>query len=243
MHYVKVALGVILGVAVFLFLDYALPSKNTVRVSNTLNRLTEIGANSIFYASEKTGTIENSSGQRDVRFVETVRPNGKVFVYRNEDTGLIWPPYFKYDSSNLHAEMTNLRSTSADPQWVSITSYGWRIPLFSIYPNAISVRPVAGPDVHPLNWPAALVLTILGLLLALIWRMWNQFRERSLLPFRRRFGGRRSREGAPVPPPAPPPAAAREPAPAPPPPQPAPQPAPQPGFTGWLDTWKRSARP
>ena len=48
----------------------------------------------------------------DVRFIAAVRPNGKPFVYRNEDTGWIWPPYFKYDSSNLQAKATDLRSTA-----------------------------------------------------------------------------------------------------------------------------------
>ena len=182
MHYVKVTLGVLLGVTVFLFLDYALPSKNTVRITNTYNRLTDIGSNAIFYASDDSGTVENASGQRDIRFIETVRPNGKVFVYRNEDTGWIWPPYFKYDSSNLHAEATNFRSDAANPQWVSITAYGWRIPFFSVYPNAISIKPVAGPQDSPLNWPAMLILGVLGAFLALIWRMWNQFRERTIDP-------------------------------------------------------------
>jgi len=175
-------LGVLFGVTVFLFLDYSLPSKQTVRITNTYNRLTEIGANSIFYAAADTGTIQNAQGQRDVRFIDTVRPNGKPYVYRNEDTGWIWPPYFKYDSSNLHAKATDLKSSSAAPEWVSITSYGWRVSWLSIYPNAIAVRPVAGPDVRPFNWPAVIILLVMGLFLFMIWRMWNQFRERSIDP-------------------------------------------------------------
>lgn len=186
MYYVKVTLGVVFGLAVFLFLDYALPSMNTVRITNTYNRLTEVGSNAMFYASEDTGTVQNASGQRDIRFIETVRPNGKVFVYRNEDTGLIWPPYFKYDSSNLQAEATNLKSDSRDPQWVNVTAYGWRIPIISIYPNAISMKPVAGPDVRALNWPAMMILAVLGLILVLIWRMWNQFHERTIAPASKR---------------------------------------------------------
>ncbi|WBU65273.1 DUF1523 family protein [Paracoccus aerodenitrificans] len=228
MYYIKVTLGVVFGVFVFLFLDYALPSKDTVRITNTYNRLTEVGRNAIFYASDDTGTVENASGQRDIRFIETVRPNDKVFVYRNEDTGLIWPPYFKYDSSNLHAEATNLRSDSRDPIWVSITSYGWRIPLISIYPNAISVTQVSGPSEAPLNWPAMLILIVLGILLMLLWRMWNQFRQRTIDPAARRVGEAVDRVDARAD------AAvdrvsdefneARE------------------GFTGWLNTWKGKPR-
>ncbi|RJL20885.1 DUF1523 family protein [Paracoccus siganidrum] len=187
MHYVKVVLGVLLGVVVFLFLDYALPSKNTVRISNTYNRVTPISsANAIFYASEDTGTVQNAAGQRDVRFIETVRPNGKVFVYRNEDTGWIWPPYFKYDSANLHAEATNLRSAAGDPQWVSVTAYGWRLPWLTAYPNAIAIDTLAGPDQRPRNWAASITCVVLLLFLALLWRMWAQFHERTIEPAVRR---------------------------------------------------------
>ena len=182
MRWFLTVLGVIFGIVVFLFLDYALPSKQTVRITNTYNRLTDIGANRIFYASPDTGTVQNAAGQRDVRFIDTVRPNGKPYVYRNEDTGWIWPPYFKYDSSNLHARATDLKSTAADPDWVSVTSYGWRVSWLSIYPNAIAIRPVAGPDVRPFNWPATIILLVMGLVLFLVWRMWNQFRERSIDP-------------------------------------------------------------
>ncbi|WBU61756.1 DUF1523 family protein [Paracoccus albus] len=228
MYYVKVVLGVLLGLVVFLFLDYALPSKNTLRITNTYNRLTDIGANSMFYAAADVGTVQNAQGQRDIRFIEAVRPNNKVFVYRNEDTGWIWPPYFKYDSSNLQAEATNFRSDGANPQWVSVTGYGWRIPMFSIYPNAISMRPVDGPNVSPLNWPAMLILIVLGALLFLLWRMWNQFRQRTIDPAAKRVGAAvdnvdartdaaMDRVGQEF-------SEARE------------------GFTGWLDTWRGKPR-
>lgn len=182
MRTVQVVLGVAFGILVFLFLDYALPSRETVRITNTYNKLTDIGWNRIFYAAADTGTVENLQGQRDIRFIDTVRPNGRPLVFRNEDTGTIWPPYFKYDSSNLHAVAGDMKSTSDNPRWVNITSYGWRVSFLSIYPNAISIRLVAGPDDEPMNWPAMVVLAILGALLFLFWRMWNQFRERSIAP-------------------------------------------------------------
>ncbi len=182
MRWFLTVLGVLFGVIVFLFLDYSLPSRQTVRITDAYNRLTDIGANAIFYASPDTGTVQNAQGQRDVRFINTARANGKPYVYRNEDTGWIWPPYFKYDSSNLQAEATDFKSDVANPRWVSVTSYGWRISWLSIYPNAISMRPVAGPDVKPFNWPAQIILAVLGAILFLIWRMWNQFRERTIDP-------------------------------------------------------------
>lgn len=182
MRNVQVVLGVLFGVFVFLFLDYALPSRHTVRVTNVYNQLTDLGANSIFYASPDTGTVATADGRRDIRYIATVQPNGRPYVYRNEDTGLIWPPYFKYDSSNLHAVAADSVSTANDPRWMNVTSYGWRISWLSIYPNAISMRQVAGPGENPLNWPALIILVILGVLLFLLWRMWNQFRERSIDP-------------------------------------------------------------
>ena len=123
MRWFLTVLGVIFGIAVFMFLDYALPSRQTVRISDAYNRLTDIGGNAIFYASPDTGTVQNAQGQRDVRFINAVRANGKPYVYRNEDTGWIWPPYFKYDSSNLLAEATDFKSDVANPRWVSVTVF------------------------------------------------------------------------------------------------------------------------
>lgn len=170
------------AVLVFLFIDYSLPSRETVRITNTYNRLTDLGANRIFYASSDTGTVENAAGQRDIRFIDTVKPNSRPRVYRNEDTGWIWPPYFKYDSANLQAVATDLRSSAEAPRWVSVTAYGWRVAWLTIYPNAIAITPVAGPDASPLNWAALLILALLGLLLLVAWRLWNRFRERRLDP-------------------------------------------------------------
>lgn len=190
MKYARWVLPGLFALLVFLFLDYTLPGRDTVRVVNTYNRVTEIGANSIFYSGADTGTNDTSpvsgDGRRDIRFIETIRPNGKALVFRNEDTGWIWPPYFKYDSSDLQARSTDLRSTAEAPRWVSMTSYGWRLPWITVYPNAISIRPVAGPDVHETNWPRLIVLGVLLLLLLLIWRMWAQFRERTIDPARAR---------------------------------------------------------
>ena len=53
---VQVVLGVLFGVAVFLFLDYSLPSRETVRITNTYNKLTDLGWNRIFYASPAPGS-------------------------------------------------------------------------------------------------------------------------------------------------------------------------------------------
>ncbi|OJY26885.1 MAG: hypothetical protein BGP11_19045 [Rhodobacterales bacterium 65-51] len=164
------------------FLHYTLPQRDIVRITGTYNRLTEVGANSIFYASPDSGTTTNTVDRRDIRFIEAVYPDGGPMVYRNEDTGWIWPPYFKYDSSNLQAEATNAISPKDKPEWVAVTHYGWRLPIFSIYPNAVKIKAVAGPDVRLIPWVNIVVLVLLGLLVLMLWRMWAQFKERMIEP-------------------------------------------------------------
>lgn len=164
------------------FLHYILPQHDIVRVTNTYNRMTSVsGANSWAYASPDAGTT-NSAGARDIRFVEAVYANDKVMVYRNEDTGWIWPPYFKYDSSNLQAKASDLQSTKAAPVWVSITHYGWRLPILSIYPNAVAVREVAGPDVRIIPYVNIVLLILAALAAFLIRRAWLRFVERTVEP-------------------------------------------------------------
>ena len=164
------------------FLHYTLPQHDIVRITNTYNRLTTVGSsNSWAYASPDAGTTV-TTGPRDIRFVETVFADDSVMVYRNEDTGWIWPPYFKYDSSNLQARASDLKSTKAAPVWVSVTHYGWRLPILSIYPNAVAVREVAGPDVQTIPYVNIIVLTLLALAAFMVRRMWLQFLERMVEP-------------------------------------------------------------
>jgi Protein of unknown function (DUF1523) len=174
----------ILGVLIVLaFLHYTLPQRDIVRIVDTGNRITQIGANWIFYSIEDTGTGVETNTTRDIRFIDAVYPDGSsVMVYRNEDTGWFWPPYFKWDSSTLQAEATNLRSTTSAPQWVAVTHYGWRIPLVSAFPNAVSIAPVDGPDVRLIPWVNVIILSFLAFAIFMIRKMWLQFRERMVDP-------------------------------------------------------------
>lgn len=171
MRYIKWGILTVLGLLVAGFLHYTLPQRDVVRITNTYNRLTTVGSNWMFYASSNVGTAAQGGENRDIFFIEAVRPNGKPIVYRNEDTGWVWPPYFKYDSSNLQAQAADRRSVQAAPEWVAITHYGWRLPWFSVYPNAIRVRPVEGPDVGLFPWPALLTVGVLLALILTVWRL------------------------------------------------------------------------
>ncbi len=176
---IRIALIVIAG----LFLHYTLPQHDIVRITNTYNKLTTVGSNWMFFSMGDVGTGAEASTNRDIRFIDAVYADGtSVQVYRNEDTGWIWPPYFKYDSSNLQAEATNLRSSKDAPQWVAVTHYGWRLAILSIYPNAVGMREVTGPDVRIIPWVNIIILTFLAFAIFMLRRMWLQFWERTIDP-------------------------------------------------------------
>jgi hypothetical protein len=180
---IKWGLRILLVLIVGLFLHYTLPQRDIVRIVDTGNRITQIGANWIFYSIEDTGTGAETNTTRDIRFIDAVYPDGtSVMVYRNEDTGWFWPPYFKWDSSTLQAEATNLRSTAEAPIWVAVTHYGWRIPLVSAFPNAVSITRVDGPDVRLIPWVNIIILSFLAFAVIMIRKMLLQFRERMVDP-------------------------------------------------------------
>ena len=162
-------------------LHYTLPQRDIVRITNTEVRRVDFGANSIFWANSGAGDAV-STVHRDVLFIETIQPNGKVIVYRNEDTGWGWPPYFKFDTADLQAEAGNLVSSDSDPQWVALRHYGWRNTWMSIFPNALSIKTVEGPDVRLIPWFNIVFLTILGVILITIWRLWRNFWMRRIDP-------------------------------------------------------------
>ncbi len=177
---VKWAFRGLVALIVVLFLHYTLPQHDVVRITDVYTRIIHVGTNRIFYSAPDVGT--QPGDKRDVLFISALRPNGKVIVYRNEDTGWIWPPYFKYDSSNLQARAAQFKSTSKPYQWVVITHYGWRIPLITIFPNVVGIRPVDSPDVRIIPWFNIIFLTFLGLLYLWLRRKWRQFRRQRIDP-------------------------------------------------------------
>jgi hypothetical protein len=166
-------------------LHYVLPQRDVARITGTeIIRQDFSGLNRIFYAQGDSGNAQTDS--RDLRLINTILASGDVMVYRNEDTGFGWPPYFKLDSADLHAEAANLTSTAAAPQWVAITHYGWRSRLLTTYPNAVNIRPVDGPDVTLIPWLSIAILLLLALVLFMAWRIWERFEDRVIDPVRDR---------------------------------------------------------
>lgn len=138
------------------------------------------GWTSMFWQAPDNGSTTTQN--RDVQFIQAVRPNGKSIVYRNEDTGWGWPPYFKFDTANLYTEANDAISNKETPEWVSVTHYGWRSQVLSLFPNAMGIKPVPGPDATIIPWVNIVILTFLAVVLLLIWRMLAQFRERTITP-------------------------------------------------------------
>lgn len=181
MRYVKWTLIALIALILFGFAHYTLPQHDVVRVTGTeVIRQDFSGWNRVFYAQPDSGNAEGIN--RDLRLVNAAYPDGGVMVYRNEDTAWGWPPYFKFDTSNLQAEAADLVSTRAAPQWAVITHYGWRNEFLSIYPNAVSIKQVDSPDVTIIPWFNIIFLTVVALILLWIYRKIQKFRQARIDP-------------------------------------------------------------
>mgnify|MGYP001812040818 CR=1 FL=1 len=117
----------LLIVVVGSFLHYNLPNTEVVQITGTDVKRQDRSSKS------------ESPQTRDVRYINTVSRSGKVRVFRNEDTGWGWPPYFKFDSADQTALAQKIMQDPGKP-WVRIRYYGWRIQVFSVFPNAVSMK-------------------------------------------------------------------------------------------------------
>jgi hypothetical protein len=87
---------------------------------------------------KRVNVTEGESGRnrtRDVYQLQMETQSGRPKVYRNEDNFL----YFKFDSADLQAQV---QSFAADKELIALRHYGWRLSLFSTFPNAIKAWPV-----------------------------------------------------------------------------------------------------
>ena len=143
-------------------LHYTLPQKDVVRIVNTYEERQELNDwTRVFWSRPDAQSDELVN--RDVQFIQTVQANGRPMVYRNEDTGWSWPPYFKFDTANLYTQAADSVSAKDAPEWYVITHYGWRNEFLSVFPNAVALRAVAGPDAPKgTPWVNIIVLLTLG---------------------------------------------------------------------------------
>lgn len=138
------------------FLHYTLPRHLVLRIVETEVRRVEVPAGSLFWGGSEPS--DKTSGSRDVKFISGVSENGTTWVFRNEDTGWGWPPFYKFDSADVQARAADSTSSRDAPEWMLVRYYGWRSNLLSIFPNALSVSPATGPDMRVIPWFNMVVL-------------------------------------------------------------------------------------
>jgi len=138
---IKYILLVFIVLAVGGVLCYTLPHTKVVQITGTDVKRMVTGGPEKPSTEAKARQREKPAGIRDVRFINTITRKGKVLVFRNEDTGWGWPPYFKFDSADLSAEAQEYATANPKP-WVLVNYYGWRIKIFAMFPNAISLKKV-----------------------------------------------------------------------------------------------------
>ena len=191
MTYFKWTVRILLLLLVGAFLHYTLPQRDIVRIAGTYTErqdFSDLGITRIFWR-DTTGS-DAAIVSRDVQFIQAVTPEGRARVYRNQDTGWGWPPYFKFDTANLQTQAADLVSRPEAPRWAVVTHYGWRNELLSIFPNAVSVRAIESPDVRIIPWVNIVILTVLAGLVFWAWVIWRQFRERTIDPALQDVGDR-----------------------------------------------------
>lgn len=182
MAIVKWVFWITFWVLIGAFFHYTLPQKDVVRIVNTYEENIELRDwTRLFWSQPDDQSAELSN--RYVQFVQAIRANGKPIVYRNEDTGWSWPPYFKFDTANLYTEANDAVSTKAAPRWFLVKHYGWRNEFLTIFPNAISVKAVEGPDA-PKGIPFLniFILTLFFAIAYAIWVRWRRFRMARIDP-------------------------------------------------------------
>lgn len=134
-------------------LHWVLPGYDVVRITGTdIRRVDE--------RPDAQGRMRT----RDVYYIFAEDPEtGAPRVYRNEDTGWGFPPYFKFDSADVQARAASI---AGERETALVTHYGWRVRMFSWFPNAVSVRRVA-PDYAPVPWFN--IVFLIGLAILVLW--------------------------------------------------------------------------
>lgn len=132
-------LGVLLVMAAALCLHYYLPRHEVVHVTGV--EVKRMDADGVINAENPA-----DGPTRDVYFINTVSIDAArdVVVYRNEDTAWGFPWYFKFDSADLQAKAQDY-SRDAN-QLAVIRYYGWRLQMFSIFPNITDIKATTSRD-------------------------------------------------------------------------------------------------
>lgn len=129
---------VALVISAALGLHYVLPKHDVVHVTGVeVKRVDDEGVINAENPAE--------GPTRDMYFINTADPDSnKVRVYRNEDTGWGFPWYFKFDSADVQARAQDFSRDSN--QLALIRYYGWRLQMFSTFPNITDIEATTTRD-------------------------------------------------------------------------------------------------
>ena len=151
-RYLGAGVAVVLAILVILLLSYYLPSTTKVNITGTEVKRIDVEA--------EDGTAKT----RDVRFIVTKEiDGGKTKVFRNEDTGWGWPPYFKFNSGDIMGEAVNFHE-SEEKEIVLVTYYGWRLTFMDLYPNVLSLRSVPADYTHVPVFNIVVIVLLIALI-------------------------------------------------------------------------------
>lgn len=178
MKWLKHIPALLLFIVGAVLLNYYLPDRDIVQIVGTEVKRIDVESGAPFWDRADIGTVEGAT--RDVRFINATTKSGRSRVYRNEDTGWGFPPYFKFDSGDLTADAQSL--ARQDDVWVAVRHYGWRIKMFSIFPNATSFKRVDGPDAFLIPWFNIVFIGLLLLIWFLIWRAIRRWKAKRIDP-------------------------------------------------------------
>ncbi|MHC1479401.1 DUF1523 family protein [Frateuria aurantia] len=160
-----------LVIAVGAGLNYVLPEHAVVHVTGTeVKRV------------DKDGVVsaENPADgpTRDVYFINAVTPDGQhTRVFANDDTRFGFPWYFKFDAADQQARAQSLAQTPG--QLAIVTYYGWRLRMFDMFPNAVSLTPTTG-TAAPFPWFNTGLLIVVVVVLAYLSLRIRRWRKRRL---------------------------------------------------------------
>jgi hypothetical protein len=155
--------GLAIALIYVVFCAYSLPSHMKVHVTGIEIKRQDV--------EKKDGTVRS----QDVWYVMTEDLDGEAHMFRNQDTGWGWPPYFKFNSGDIAAQANNLASQDSQSV-VLVKYYGFRIRLLSAYPNVLSMR-VVPPDYQPIPWFTIFFVFAHLVAIGFVWTVVRSFRE------------------------------------------------------------------
>jgi len=144
---IKVGIGIVLIVVLFLFFHYNLPRTAVVQISGTDIKRVDKAVEETDKEDETKEQVATTHHTSDVRFINSVSRKGKPMVFRNQDTGWGWPPYFKFHSADVAAKAQAFAINKDEP-WVLVKYYGWRFTVFSAFPNVLKLKQIDKDYTH-----------------------------------------------------------------------------------------------